>query len=116
VIKQCFACGVEKDLSKEVIYPYGDDNITTEDTVPQLFMIECQGQKNRSDNSWDFRAAVMCHDCWHRLEQTVGIDMWIGERCWESLNPVIPFARLPEIVLEVEEGKWKAENYIPLSG
>ncbi len=114
MIKKCFCCGVEKDLSVQVKYPYEEDNIATDIDVPQLFTVECQGQNEDPDNSGDFRMAVMCHDCWHRLETTRGIDMWIGQRCWESLNPITPFEKLPEIVLEYNEGKWDAENYAPV--
>lgn len=100
MIKKCFSCGVEKELSKEVYYPYPEDNIDTEDPLIQLFTVECQGN--------NFRMTVMCHECWHRLESTIGIDMWISQRCWESLNPVRPFDSLP---LVKNEDKWNPENY-----
>jgi hypothetical protein len=114
VIKKCFSCGAEKDLSVKIHYPYEEDHISTDALVPQLFTVECQGQKDNPDNSWDFRMAVMCHECFHRLETNGGIDMWIGQQHWKFLNPVVPFDNLPKIVLEYNEGKWDAENYEPI--
>ena len=107
---KCFSCGVEKDLSTSATYPYEEDNITTDSPVAQLFTVECEGDNGKGD-----RMAVLCHECWHHLESNGGIDMWIGQRCWESLNPVIPFERLPKIILDWTEGKWDAGNYTPLA-
>ena len=69
------------------------------------------------EDSAKFRTAVICHECWHRLESNGGIDLWIGQECWESLKPVIPFERLP-FELPYDPGnqdKWKAENYMPFA-
>ena len=107
---KCFSCGNDKDLNVQKSYPYPEDDCLCDDPISQLLTIECQGRNNY------FKMAVMCHDCWHRLQIGGGIDMWIGESCWESLNPIIHFSKLPNVlnydeVLAYE--KWKAENYEP---
>ncbi len=106
---KCFGCGVEKDMSQLETYPYDGeyDAITQEFPIPPLQVVECEGKEDRSD----FRAAVMCHECWHRLgNNTQGIDMWISQGCWESINPVVPFEKLPKPVLDGRV-MWKAESY-----
>ena len=109
---KCFACGAEKDLTLKAVYPYEGDCLTTEVPIPQLLVIDCQSRVGH-----EYRMAVMCQECWHRLEMNGGIDMWIGQECWESLKPVIPFERLPfEPKTKpgpdgVDHEKWKAENY-----
>lgn len=87
---KCLSCGAEKDMTVETVYPYPEDDCLCDGPIPQLLTIESQGRVSN-----DFRKAVMCHDCWHRLETTRGIDMWIGQDCWESLQPVTTFDQLP---------------------
>ncbi len=108
---KCFACGAEKDLSVKVVYPYDNDSLTQEMPIEQLLVVECQGKENRPDGSWDFRAAIMCHECFHDLSQNRGIDMWIGQECWEFLKPVIPFAKLPAMAVDESDKRWEAESY-----
>ena len=110
---KCLSCGVDKDLSVEVTYPYPEDECLCDDPIPQLLTIECQDQDNHlPDGSWNFRMAIICHECWHRLVTTIGIDLWIGRRCWESLNPITAFSDLPEVLDDLEhDGKWDARNY-----
>ncbi len=114
---KCFACLAEKDPSSQSVYPYPEDDIVDDKPIASLMTIECQSSSERSD----FRMAVMCHECWHRLASTLGIDMWIGQACWESLQPVIPFTRLPQVksflpvgVKQIDYEKWNAVNYEPL--
>lgn len=97
----------------EAIYPYEEDTLDTEDTLPQLLTIEVQGINAKKQPVADYRIGVLCHQCWHRLEDNGGIDMWIGQGCWESLDPVTPFAQLPK-TLDDPEKRWDAENYNPV--
>lgn len=106
---KCYSCGVEKDLNVDVIYPYSEDDLITEKPVPQLFTIECEPK-----GQGDYRMCVMCHECWHRLAAADGIDLWINEEAWESLNPLVPFPALPKPRSGVERDSnefWGAENY-----
>ena len=83
--KSCQACGVEKDTEVKEAYPYPDDGFSNEPMEP-LMTIECQGT-----TGW--RVATVCHECIHKLD----VDMWISERCWLTLNPIIPFEQLPKL-------------------
>ena len=105
---KCFSCGNDKDLSVEVVYPYPEDGSLCDSPIPQLLTIECQGRDNKG-----YRMVAMCHNCWHKLETNRGIDMWIGEDCWESLNPVMPFANLPLVRDDLDNiEKWSAKNIL----
>lgn len=108
MIKRCFACGVGKDTEVEAFYPYKDenDNICTDSPVDQLFVIDCTSNNGKDG----CRICVMCHECWHRLCEGGGIDMWIDENCWKSLNPVISFIKLPLFDLTLKD-RWNPENY-----
>lgn len=109
MIKKCFCCLAEKDLSVETIYPYEEDNICTDSTVPQLFVIDCE---STSSQPKEFRVVVLCHACWHKLEQEGGgIDMWISQGQIESINCITPYNRFPKADLTPEQGMWEAENY-----
>lgn len=87
----CLACGANGD--GEAIYPYPDDCIDDSEPLPKLFCIDAvptiHGDKSRM--------CVVCHECWHKLD----VDMWISEKCWESLSPQTKFSDLqqPEYVL-----------------
>jgi hypothetical protein len=83
--KRCLACGVEKDTEVKECYPHPEDGVIDDPTNP-LFDIDCQG-----GNDW--RKAVVCHECFHRLDP----DQWISEACWQSLKPMIPFEKLPRL-------------------
>ena len=83
--QQCLACGVEKDASTKEVYPYPDDGFNDEPIDP-LFSLECQSAKG-------WRVVTVCHQCCHRLQP----DMWISEQCWQSLNPITPFEKLPKL-------------------
>lgn len=115
-VMKCLSCGSEKDTGGESIYLHSGeyDHLIQSEPIPMLLVVECEGD----DGS---RMAILCHDCWHRLgENTQGIDMWISDRCWETLNPVIPFADLPEPKdlshlpdSERRRTKWNASTYLP---
>lgn len=85
-IKKCLACGIEKDIRSEEIYPYEKDCIPTEIPIQPLFEIECQSD---TDNT-DFRIVIICHNCYHKVQP----DMWMSQGEWESLNPITNFNNL----------------------
>lgn len=99
---QCFGCGVEKDPKVLEEYSHPETDRICDGPVPPLFVIECQ--PTGKDTGW--KAVVVCHECFHRLDP----DMWISERCWESLNPTTPFDKLPSNNLDIPD-RWNPENY-----
>jgi hypothetical protein len=82
--RKCLACGIEKDTDVKEIYPYPEDGLIDKPIEP-LMAIECKGSVDR-------RFAEVCHECFHELD----VDMWISDRHWTALNPIIPFERLPQ--------------------
>jgi hypothetical protein len=86
-ILKCFGCGVKKDTDVLEAYPYPDDGIVDYPIAP-LHVLDCQSG-NGHTSVW--KVVVVCHDCLHRLDP----DLWISEDCWRSLNPVVPFDKLP---------------------
>lgn len=84
--KSCQACGVEKDMDVLEYYTY-DDHLIQDEPIQPLLELPCQPRK-RGD---PFRIVTVCHKCFHKLDP----DMWIGESCWESLTPIVPFSKLP---------------------
>lgn len=110
MIKKCFACGTQKDLDIEVRYPYELDSLDTEDSISPLLVIGVEGTID------GFRMILVCHECWHKLDTDGGLDIWISQRHYESLNPVIPFDKLPNPV-PYQNGKsdtYNARNYNPI--
>lgn len=104
---RCLACGVEKEKGQKELYPYTGENdaLDTEEPIPSLMTVECEGGKTR-----EFRMAILCHKCWHGIcEKRQGIDMWISEECWNSISPITPFSYLP-IPLQREK-MWNADEY-----
>jgi hypothetical protein len=85
-LMKCMGCGAEKDLDVLAPYPYPDDGLV-DYPIPQLSTIDCAGVTDRS--VW--KTAVVCHDCFHRLDP----DQWINQTMWENLTPAVPFDRLP---------------------
>lgn len=83
--RKCQACGVEKDDAVLEYYKH-DDSLVQNEPIRPLFDLECQSKSDYDD----FRIATVCHECFHKLDP----DMWIGESCWESLTPVVPFGKL----------------------
>jgi hypothetical protein len=82
----CDCCGCEKDMMVKEVYPYPDDGIIT-DPIDPLLEMHVDGETPVT------RLALMCHPCFHRI----GPEMWILEDHWKALNPVVPFAQLPEL-------------------
>jgi hypothetical protein len=101
LLMKCMGCGAEKDLDVLARYPYPGDGIVDE-PILQLWTIDCAGVPDTS--AW--RTAVVCHECFHRLEP----DLWINQTMWESLTPVVPFDRLPNDDLMPPE-KHDPRNY-----
>ncbi len=89
--QKCQACGAEKDSEVKEIYPYPDDGVVDDEPIDPFFTLDCQGP--RVDEVSDWRAATVCHACFHKLD----VDMWISERCWQALHRVIPFEQLPKL-------------------
>ena len=98
---KCMGCGAEKDLDVLVRYPYPDDGLIDK-PIPQLSTVDCAAETDHS--CW--RTAVICHDCFHRLD----VDLWINQSIWENLSPAVPFNRLPDDVLAPPE-KHDPRNY-----
>lgn len=85
---KCHGCGVEKDLTQKEVYPYPEDAIVTDRPVVPLYSLECEP----TDEGGKWKHVMVCHHCFHKLEP----DMWISERCWESISPQTAFDALPE--------------------
>jgi len=106
---RCLACGTVKDTSAKEVYPYPDDGVACDLPIEPLSVMDCQGPllKPAGTHS-DWRVVIVCHHCFHKLEP----DMWISDRCWESLNPVTPFERLPHPLEEEHPGdRFQVEAY-----
>lgn len=107
---KCYGCGVEKDMSVLEISPYHEQDHIIDDPIPPLWVLECEGDNDKFDSLW--RVVVVCHECFHNLSP----DMWISERCWKNINPIVPFERLPfnNLPMENQEEiskKWSPESY-----
>ena len=86
-MSHCLACGVEKDMEKEEVYPYPEDSLITDEPIQPLCELECQTDEG------DFRIVIVCHQCFHKLQP----DMWISQGMWEALNPITPTKDLPKV-------------------
>lgn len=100
---KCMGCGTEKDPAVHEPSPWAEEDGLVSRPLCSLFVVECQGSRG-------WRAAVVCHSCFHRLE----VDMWISERRWERLSPLIPYGALPQVLGdEVDpETRWDPQSYI----
>jgi hypothetical protein len=98
---KCMACGVEKALEASEAYPF--PGRMCNESISPLLAIECEGDGGFGSDS-PFKVVVVCHQCFEKLDP----DMWIGEKCWRSLNPVTPYEELP---LVKKETVLIAENY-----
>lgn len=88
--QRCQACGVEKDTEVKEVYPYPNDGVT-DGPIGPFFTLDCQGP--RLDEISDWREAKCCHNCFHKVDA----DMWISLHRWQSLNPSVPFEKLPKL-------------------
>lgn len=86
---RCYGCGVEKDMNVPEKYPWPEDDSICDDQIPPLFVLEVEPHVQGDG----FRAAAVCHSCFHRLDPYV----WISERCWISILPEVPFGDLPKL-------------------
>ena len=91
--QRCLACGVQKDTTVKEVFPYPEDGFI-DDPIDPFFTLHCEGP--RVNGATDWRVVTVCHHCFHKLEP----DMWISNRCWESLSPVTPFDQLPKLYAE----------------
>jgi hypothetical protein len=106
---RCLACHADKDLLKFETYPYSGphDNITQDRPLEPLCCVQCEG---RTPGEWGM--AIMCNECFHRLsENTQGVDMWISEACWETLQPKTPFSQLPPIKQNGDRVDYRPKSY-----
>lgn len=97
---KCLACGIEKDLNVKETYPYQEEDGICDVPIAPFMVLEIQP----IDEKEDWRMTVVCHECFHKLNP----DQWIHERGWETLNPVVPFDRLPK----EKEDKFNLLSYI----
>jgi hypothetical protein len=109
---KCYGCSVEKDLNILEVYPWPEDDRLCTDPIDPLMVLECQGKSERNgpNGEWCWKAVVVCHACFRKLDP----DMWIGENCWISINPRIPFDDLPEVVT-TKEIMWEPSSYPELA-
>lgn len=87
-------------MAQGEVYPYPDQGLV-DGPLPPLFVIECQPRERDP-----YRAVVVCHECFHKLDP----DQWIGQECWERISPMTPFEKLP---LARQNGS-APEQYQPL--
>jgi hypothetical protein len=89
---KCHGCGVEKDPAVLEPCRHADPEDNCGDRLVRPFVqLDCEPHDFRKDGQW--KQPTVCHDCFHKLEP----DMWISERCWEFINPVVPFESLPDL-------------------
>jgi hypothetical protein len=88
--EKCMGCGVEKDWNILERYPYPEQGLV-EDPIKPLFALDCEPWEDVPEEHRKWRRAVVCHECFHKLDP----DMWISSRCWKRINAVTPFEMLP---------------------
>ena len=87
---RCFGCGIEKDPRGKEFFTGEYDGLIDDEPISSLFVLDVQ-PSSAEKKKW--KATVVCHGCFDRLEP----DMWISENCWKSLDPVLVFDDLPEL-------------------
>ena len=87
-ILKCFGCGLQKDTDVLEAYPYPEEDGIVDYPIAPLHVIDCRSGYG-STSEW--KVVVVCHGCMHKLAP----DLWIGEDNWKSLDPVVPFEKLP---------------------
>lgn len=80
---KCLACGIEKDVSILETYPY-EELYQAEPITPIFIGLECKCDDGT------IRLVNVCHECFHKLQP----DMWISEKCWESISPITEVVEL----------------------
>lgn len=88
---RCFGCNTEKDTDVLEVSPFAEEDYLINESVPPLFIIDCDGPSIPPHEYSETRMVVVCHTCFHALDP----DMWISKACWDSINPTIPYDRLP---------------------
>lgn len=89
---RCFGCNVGKDMNILEASPFAEEDGLTDDPIEPLFVLDCEGHS-------EFRMVVVCHKCFHALSP----DMWISKNGWESINPTIPYDKLPMYADELRD-------------
>jgi hypothetical protein len=92
---RCFACGRFTDEAVDEGPTPGEAGQACRWTTGVL---EVEGT---GEDKW--RAAVACWPCFWKTDP----DMWIGAGTWDSLDPKVPFARLPSL----QRGRGGPEAY-----
>jgi hypothetical protein len=98
---KCYGCGITKNTAVMEPYPYPEEDHCSTRPMEPLFVLDCSPEAIGTGH----RAVVVCHECFHKLDP----DLWISEKCWRSLNPVVPFERLPKPIPRPE--KYQAVLY-----
>jgi len=89
----CFGCGAEKDITVLEISPSAEEDGLCDELITPLHILDCQGPiiLNDTNGYSEYRMTAVCNICFHALSP----DMWISKSCWESINPKIPYDKLP---------------------
>lgn len=90
--RKCHGCGIQKDSSVKELYPYPDEDGITDQPIGPFFNLDVEPERD-GQRSLGWKDATVCHQCFHKLEP----DMWIHERCWKSIGPVVGFKDLPDL-------------------
>lgn len=99
---RCFGCNIEKDTEKRETYPYDSDGVINDSPIQPLFIIDVQG----SGNFGDFKSAIVCHECFHRLD----MDQWTSREIWERLKFITKYEDMPPCTTSEEEmASWQQE-------
>jgi hypothetical protein len=63
----------------------------------KLYPIDCE--PIATDVPW--KKVKVCAECIAKLDA----DMWISERCWAAIDPVVPFESLPDNTTKTKDVK-----------
>lgn len=103
--RRCWACGVEKDTAVLEVCPYPEAHLC-DDPLPPLFVVELEPWKPYEHLNW--KAGVVCHQCFALLD----MDMWCSSNCWNDLEPLTPFEKLPDMLARDDSDScWNVDNY-----
>jgi len=115
MLLRCFGCGAERNTEIFELYCYEEEGMDDGEPRPPLFVIPCDYTVSSSNPTLNDKsgAAVVCHECFHKLSP----DMWIDRGCWESIDPLIQTEDLPDIFQGVQNcshaarAQWDPETY-----